>query len=479
MQKSAIIELSEGTKWTFTLGAALILGVLLLLPANVLATWSGATCGGSYTLNVTNLNITDSQPPDSVIVVYFDHAGSLLSGNCLRANASDLHIIYNDSYEIDRINITQWNLSNTGIAFPTQNGLSAGASTNLYKIYCNCTEAEPISNLSKIADLWDYVTNFWDLNDKNYIDMVNKTKLTESGGADLATIPGYYNGSMALNFTAGYLTHDYYWNIFNGTYGKAGISISITINPNEKAIGEESYIWNKLNNDGIHLVSDEIAWDSGDYKYYSVYRSGGTDTQISRPAYPNSWQSYLATWGADGSFNSSINGNITYFPATSGLMDDGSDQDFTLGAYFNGAGHFVGAMDAFIVFNKTLADNEIIGLQNRQIEYPNTKTLKPYFSVSVNFTGSPPAPPAPPVINYTSAITFCASNTILYVRGYDVAESGNIVLNERFISCDFGCANSTITALGAPGCKESNFTLMLMLIIAVVLMVALIRWVAQ
>jgi hypothetical protein len=112
------------------------------------------------------------------------------------------------------------------------------------------------------------------------------------------------------------------------------------------------------------------------------------------------------------------------------------------------------------------------------LSYDNARTRTFWMDnfISAYFvTANATVPPAPVVI--PNAASYCATSTILYVRGYDVADNGSAILNEKYYACDYGCANSTITALGLPGCKESPFLLYLMLIIAVVLLLSVIRWV--
>lgn len=87
-------------------------------------------------------------------------------------------------------------------------------------------------------------------------------------------------------------------------------------------------------------------------------------------------------------------------------------------------------------------------------------------------------------INYTtssSTITldiekqYCYDSNYLYIISKDVSDNGTAEFNSYLRYCEFGCYNVTVKNLGNPGCRESDFEIIIYLIIFVVFIAILLR----
>jgi hypothetical protein len=131
----------------------------------------------------------------------------------------------------------------------------------------------------------------------------------------------------------------------------------------------------------------------------------------------------------------------------------------------------------------TAGYNDIIG-QIDEVRISNISRSSDWVNASylsqtnqVNIIGAEETEPVTPNVTALTVTSYCFTEDVLYkvVDAYN--DSGQIVYNERYETCQYGCQNETIWALGAPGCAESPWVQWLIIIIMLVIFSAYVRWV--
>jgi hypothetical protein len=107
--------------------------------------------------NITNHNATEILEEGYTINLTFNHSG-LVATNKSNANGTDVRIVWGNfsastAIELDRINITPFNRSNTTIIFSLPIDIPAGATDGNFSLYYgNEAAGQPPENKSKISD---------------------------------------------------------------------------------------------------------------------------------------------------------------------------------------------------------------------------------------------------------------------------------------------------------------------------------------
>jgi len=101
-------------------------------------------------IGIQNTNPTDPVPAGYVIAITLDHGGLVSDGKSL-LNGNDVRIIYADSVELDRVNVTSFGSLETVIHFTTKNPIPAGEyDDNYFVYYGNPSSGEPPANVDNI-----------------------------------------------------------------------------------------------------------------------------------------------------------------------------------------------------------------------------------------------------------------------------------------------------------------------------------------
>jgi len=123
----------------------MLLGVMLsifLLPSAL-----GATCDDfrySKELTITNNNGTTAMPSGQVVFDTID-----TTGDSFQDDGDDVRVFYQDTTEIDRVNLTEFNDSSSRVYFALQANISASSSDSDYSLcYGNDTATSPLDSNS-------------------------------------------------------------------------------------------------------------------------------------------------------------------------------------------------------------------------------------------------------------------------------------------------------------------------------------------
>ena len=132
-------------------------------------------------INITNLNATTIMEENFTVNLTFSHASLVTAGKSL-ASGNDIRVVFNDTTEIDRINITPWNTATTTILFRTQANISGGATDmeNYTIYYGNTTPSAPLADPNKVYFFFDHFTT--DTSSNWFVSGGSITINTSSGG---------------------------------------------------------------------------------------------------------------------------------------------------------------------------------------------------------------------------------------------------------------------------------------------------------
>jgi hypothetical protein len=301
--------------------------------------------------------------------------------------------------------------------------------------------------------------HFEDLGNESVYDACENHDKTLTGGL------GYEDGifGRGINFVG---DTNKYIDVGNlvGTLDELSVSFwarpANTYNNDSSGYGYRLFRWETQGADWMFCGADELYCASNGGGFWVTVNS----TQVistTKTFMVNRWYFFVVTFSyLDNSTKLYIDGTLE---GESAALHQFSTDGLVIGTRGSSWNSYNGSFDELIIWNYSLSENEVKSLYNFSFLIGETH---------INIT------PQIPIPEEQLSYSYCRDNITLLVRDYGYADNGSAVLSDRYLYCRYGCLNSTITALGAPGCKESNFVLMLMLIIAVVLMVALIRWVA-
>jgi len=463
---------------TVVLGFSLAITLGVNAHSGAALNWWNETANYSWTLSVTNPNITDTMVTGMPFQIHFNHAGSLIAGNCGKVDGSDVYVVYKNTTQIDCVNETAFYLTDTIISCSIQEPLAASAITYDYSLYCggNITAKRNAENTAggykSVTAMWLMNTGTVKVNDEH----LNNFPLSVGGS------PEVYNNASCLWGNCLYFNQDNSNYLYSDTFLDDmtpyvnGMSV-IVVMADYSGVNEDLILY-KSNSGGNTLY---FSADTTKKHFYTDNRAGGSVSEAHQsPLYlNNTFQRAGFTWAASGDQYIYIDGdNQSILASISGIMGSGSSTDFYFGRHEVGTNAFKGVVDEVMVFNQSFNISSMKCLLKGWSQYPFISCLDRLpvvvFGAGTSLTPSPP--PAGAVTNIMAAITYCSDNNTLFSRDYGLADNGSAVLSDRYLYCRYGCQNSTITGLGAAGCAESPLQTAILFGVALIGVIAALAW---
>lgn len=139
----------------------IIFFAFLFIPNLVLAQpWWNSSWSYRQQINITNNNITETLEANYTINITFDHQALVLAGKSVE-NGTDVRVVWfntslGDNIELDRLNSTTFNLTNTVIWFKLQENITANSwDANYYLYYGNSLADVAPANGSNVYLFYD------------------------------------------------------------------------------------------------------------------------------------------------------------------------------------------------------------------------------------------------------------------------------------------------------------------------------------
>lgn len=353
-------------------------------------TWWNTSCNTTFQLTITNNNATTALAANTPIVINFNHMGNLTAGYFNSEAGNDLYIVYQDTTELNRVPdaYSSFNSTNSMIAFPLQAAIAGGAtdSTN-YRIYGGCTEmTAPKSNVTAVFTAMQYVDEFYPFEgNANTYAPAQATNLTLMGNIHYNSTVYKLGRSAYFDGVDDYFTHPTYLDDANTRFSVTGISIELWSN-NDNGTGEDTMIFKYNQNPTQH----QICLETDNVTYVGDEKAGGAQNLVTqKPVLHDQWQHIVLVWKGDGSEYLYVDGNQSLRKDITGVFWSNAGTgatDVFIGVNPTIANDYIGFMDDFTIWKRSLSLAEVSTLRSRGTEYPTFTWLNPAPSVTV---GSP------------------------------------------------------------------------------------------
>lgn len=434
-----------------------------------------STCTFNQQFAIKNNNLSDSLKEWNPFVFSFDHAGNVSGAVCNYVNGSDFGITYDNgthNVTVNRINISAWNQVDTNVTFAVQKEILAAANDSNYYWWCGCDLTTPAEDMNKISNAWSNITSYYSMD--NLIDTKEGWNLAGQGTVVPDSFVYKFGRSYSFSGASSYLYNQTKWDIVDSS----AISAEAWVYELNGGSIQHSLISKKQTQSPYRMFQIDTETGSNCTRFY--IDGGTTQTRYCDGIDYASWHHVVAVLNSTGGQTIYYDGEL--INASNGVwINNGTASDFLIGGYGQQptANSWLGNIDNVVTYQTELNAEQVSALYRSDIPVRSFTYIEPIPSMVDITSGGAPAPPAnvTNVTVQTAVLAYCEDEDVLYQVITVANDTGNLVYNVQRTSCQYGCQNETIWALGAAGCAEAPWVQWLIVLGILIVFSIYVRWV--